>query len=80
MARALVGRALVELGGAPEWRENTITDNGNILLDVHGLSITDPAGLESEINNIVGVVANGIFAAEAADVVFIAAASGVRQL
>lgn len=80
MARSLVGRALVELGGAPELRENVITDNGNILLDVHELSITDPAGLESIINNIVGVVANGIFAAQAADVVFIAAETGVRRL
>ena len=80
MARSLVGRALVDLGGAPELRENTITDNGNILLDVHELSITQPAEMESVINNIVGVVANGIFAAQAADVVFIAAESGVQRL
>lgn len=80
MARGLSARALLALGGAPEWREGVITDNGNILLDVHDLSITHPDELESTINNIVGVVANGIFAAQAADVVFIAAAGGVRRL
>jgi ribose 5-phosphate isomerase A len=79
MARGLVARALLALGGAPEWREGVITDNGNILLDVHELQITDPAGLEAAINNIVGTVANGIFAAQAADVVFIASAAGVRR-
>jgi len=80
MARGLVARALLALGGAPEWREGVITDNGNILLDVHELSITQPAELEMTINNIVGVVANGIFAAQAADVVFVAAPGGVRRL
>jgi len=80
MARGLAARALLALGGAPEWREGVITDNGNILLDVHELSSTQPAELEMTINNMVGVVANGIFAAQAADVVFIAAPGGVRQL
>jgi ribose 5-phosphate isomerase A len=80
MARGLAARALLALGGAPEWREGIITDNGNILLDVHELSITQPAELEMTINNIVGVVANGIFAAQAADVVFVAAPAGVRRL
>ena len=80
MARGLAARALLALGGAPEWREEIITDNGNILLDVHELSITQPAELEMTINNIVGVVANGIFAAQAADVVFVAASAGVRRL
>jgi ribose 5-phosphate isomerase A len=80
MARGLAARALLSLGGAPEWREGVITDNGNILLDVHELAITQPAELERAINNIVGVVANGIFAAQAADVVFVAGSEGVRQL
>jgi ribose 5-phosphate isomerase A len=80
MARGLVGRALLAMGGSPEWREDVVTDNGNILLDVHGLKITDPAAFESAVNNIVGVVANGVFAAQAADVVFVAAAGGVRKL
>ncbi len=80
MARGLAARALLALGGAPEWREGVITDNGNILLDVHELAIEEPAALEQQINNIVGVVANGIFAAQAADVVFVASASGVSRL
>lgn len=79
MARRLAAQALQKLGGAPELRENTITDNGNIILDVHELTISEPAALETAINNIVGVVANGIFAAQAADVVFIAAEGGVRR-
>jgi ribose 5-phosphate isomerase A len=80
MARGLVGRALRKLGGYPELREGFITDNGNLILDVHELSIEDPWNLETHINNIVGTVCNGIFAAQAADVVFVAGAEGVRQL
>lgn len=80
MARGLVARALVGLGGSPEWRQGFTTDNGNIILDVHELAITDPADLEARINNIVGVVTNGIFAAQAADVVLIAGPAGVRRL
>jgi ribose 5-phosphate isomerase A len=80
MARGLAARALVELGGRPVYRERFITDNGNIILDVHDLDLTDPSTMESRINNIVGVVCNGIFAAQAADVVIVAGAGGVRTL
>ena len=60
MARSLVGRALVELGGDPEYRQGVLTDNGNLILDVHGMSITDPKGLELAINQIPGVVTCGL--------------------
>jgi len=80
MARGLVARALVALGGTPVYREHYVTDNGNIILDVHGLHIIDPPAMEQRINNIVGVVCNGIFAAQAADTVIVAGASGVRQI
>jgi ribose 5-phosphate isomerase A len=80
MARGLVARNLRLLGGHPELREDFVTDNGNLILDVHGLSIDDPLTLEQTINNLVGVVCNGIFAAQAADVVFLAGASGVQRL
>lgn len=80
MARGLAARALRALGGYPEWREGLTTDNGNLILDVHELAIEDPSGLEREINNIVGVVGNGIFAAQAAHLVFVAGADGVRRL
>lgn len=79
MARGLVARAMVELGGAPELRQGYITDNGNIILDVHELAITDPAGLEAHINNLAGVVTNGIFAAQAASLVLVATPAGVAR-
>ena len=79
MARGLVARALVELGGSPEWRQGFETDNGNIILDVHGLSITDPSAMEAAINNLPGVVTNGIFAAQAADLVLVATPNGVER-
>lgn len=78
MARGLVARALRDLGGHPEWREGFVTDNGNLILDVHGLEILHPAELESTINNMVGVVCNGIFAAQSADVVFLAGDAGIE--
>jgi len=80
MARGLVARAIVGLGGVPEWREGFVTDNGNIILDVHKLRITDPAALETTLNNVVGVVCNGVFAAQAADVVLVARAGGTMRL
>lgn len=80
MARGLAARALLSLGGVPQWREGFMTDNGNIVLDVHELIINDPERLEQTINNIAGVVSNGIFAANRADVVFVADTRGVRQL
>ena len=72
MARSLVGRALVELGGDPEYRQGVVTDNGNIIIDVHGLSITDPKGLELAINQIPGVVTCGLFARRPADLLLLA--------
>jgi ribose 5-phosphate isomerase A len=78
MARAYVARELAKLGGTPKLREGMVTDNGNLILDVHGLSITDPAGLEARINQIVGVVTNGLFAGRGADVLLLATAGGVQ--
>ena len=69
MARSHVAREIVKLGGQPIWRENVVTDNGNWILDVHNWQITDPVLLESQLNQIVGVVCNGLFAARNADVV-----------
>lgn len=80
MARALVARGLVALGGQPIWREGVVTDNGNWILDVHQLYIAEPLKLESTINNMPGVVCNGLFAQHAADRVLIASAAGVREL
>jgi ribose 5-phosphate isomerase A len=79
MARGLVARNLRDLGGHPELRHDYVTDNGNLILDVHGLEIVDPAALESRLNNLVGVVCNGIFAAQAAHIVFVAAPDGVEH-
>ncbi|MDK9726117.1 MAG: ribose-5-phosphate isomerase RpiA [Sterolibacteriaceae bacterium MAG5] len=78
MARAYVARELEKLGGQPKLREGFTTDNGNVILDVHGLSITDPVGLETKLNQIVGVVTNGLFAARGADVLLLGTAEGVK--
>jgi ribose 5-phosphate isomerase A len=80
MARGLAARALVGLGGQPVYRSGLTTDNGNIVLDVYGLDLTDPLAMEQRINNIVGVVCNGIFAAQAADVVIVATQAGIKTL
>ena len=80
MARTLVQDALNRLGGDAIWREGVITDNGNIILDVHGLQINDPKTLEREINNITGVVCNGIFAHRPADVLLISTLGGVVRI
>lgn len=80
MARAQVTRALRQLGGDPRLREGVLTDNGNVILDVHGLSITDPEGLEARIDSIVGVVTNGIFGLRPADVLLLGGGDGVREL
>src|SRR5690606_6371319 len=69
MARSHVARQLVLLGGQPVWRDGVVTDNGNWILDVHNLHISDPVGLERELNQIAGVVSVGLFAARPADVV-----------
>lgn len=80
MARSYVGRELLKRGAQPVLRENFKTDNGNLILDCHGLTIVDPPGLERELNQIVGVVTNGLFAQRAADVLLLAEADGVRTL
>ncbi|SEL28468.1 ribose-5-phosphate isomerase [Atopomonas hussainii] len=80
MARSHVARELVKLGGDPVYREGCVTDNGNIILDVHNLSIVDPAQLERDINAIVGVVTNGLFAARPADVLLLGTPDGVKTL
>ncbi|WP_407314342.1 ribose-5-phosphate isomerase RpiA [Pseudomonas sp. nanlin1] len=80
MARSHVARQLVKLGGDPVYREGVLTDNGNIIIDVHNLQITDPAGLEAQINAIVGVVTNGLFAARPADLLLLGGPDGVRTL
>ena len=80
MARSLVARALVRLGGRPERRAGFVTDNGNEILDVHGLDILDPPELESELNQLVGTVANGLFARRGADVVLVGTGAGVERI
>ena len=80
MARSHVARELVRLGGDPVYREGVITDNGNVILDVYNLRIDSPAELEARINNIVGVVTNGLFAARPADLLLLGTAEGVRHL
>ena len=77
MARSYVARELVKLGGDPVYREGVVTDNGNVILDVHNLSIVNPREMEKTINNIAGVVTNGIFALRGADVVLVATNAGV---
>lgn len=80
MARAHVAREIVRLGGQPELRSGFVTDNGNVILDVRNLNITDPADLESRLNQITGVVTNGLFARRPADVLLLAGAGGVETL
>jgi ribose 5-phosphate isomerase A len=80
MARSHVGRELLRLGGNPELRQGFVTDNGNLILDVHGLSIADPVALEAAINQIVGVVTNGLFARRGADVLLLGTQDGVRTM
>ncbi|HEY9017001.1 ribose-5-phosphate isomerase RpiA [Thiomicrospira sp.] len=81
MARSYVAREIVKrFGGEPVLREGFTTDNGNIILDVHGLKITDPVAMETEINQIVGVVTNGLFACRKADVFLCGSQSGVETI
>jgi len=79
MARNYVARELAKLGGTPKWREGVVTDNGNVILDVHGLAIRDPVALEARIDQIVGVVTNGLFAARGADVLLLGGRAGVQE-
>jgi ribose 5-phosphate isomerase A len=80
MARSYVARQLVKLGGTPVWREATVTDNGNAILDVHGLRLDDPAAMEDAINAIAGVVTVGLFAHRRADVLLVAGDAGVTTI
>ncbi len=80
MARSHVGRELRKLGGQPVLRENFRTDNGNLILDCHGMTILDPPKLEAELDHIVGAVTNGIFARRPADLLLLASPQGVRAL
>lgn len=79
MARSYVARGLVGLGGQPEYREGVVTDNGNVILDVHNLDLVDPVAVESEINQIAGVVTCGLFARRPADEVIVASEGGIRK-
>ena len=80
MARGYAARQLVSLRGNPFWREGAVTDNGNVILDVHDLDLVAPADTESILNQITGTVANGLFARRRADVVLVGTGSGVRTL
>lgn len=80
MARSYVARELVKLDGDPVYREGFVTDNGNIILDVHNMKIQSPIALEEKINNITGVVTNGLFAVRPANTLFVGTENGVKQL
>lgn len=79
-ARSYVARQLVQMGAEPVYREDFITDYGNVILDTYDLDVSDPSALEQQLNNIVGVVCNGIFAANQADVLLKASSNGVQVL
>ncbi|RGP55897.1 ribose-5-phosphate isomerase RpiA [Pseudomonas abyssi] len=80
MARSHVAREIVKLGGDPVYREGCVTDNGNVILDVYNMSIVNPKQLEADLNAIVGVVCNGLFAARPADVLLLGTPQGVRSI
>ena len=80
MARSFVARELAKLGGQPVWRENFITDNGNIILDVHNLEIMQPMKMETQINQMAGVVTVGIFGHRGADILLLGGEDGVRTI
>jgi ribose 5-phosphate isomerase A len=79
MARSYVARQIVKLGGDPVYREGPKTDNGNVILDIHNLQITEPLAVESQLNNIAGVVTNGVFAHRGADCILIGSPNGVEK-
>ena len=79
MARSHVARRLAALGGQPKYREGFVTDNGNVILDVHRLDVSRPLKLEEQLNSITGVVTNGLFALRPADLVLIATSQGVER-
>jgi ribose 5-phosphate isomerase A len=80
MARSYIARQLVAMGGQPELREEFITDNGNLILDVHNMDLIDPVAIEKRINNLPGVVTCGLFAIRPADVVLMASSGGVKEI
>jgi ribose 5-phosphate isomerase A len=80
MARSYVARELVKLGGDPVYRQGVITDNGNVILDVYNLEILDPKALETQINAIVGVVTNGLFALRGADILVLGSQDGIQVI
>jgi len=80
MARSYVARQLVKIGGKPIWREGFVTDNGNLILDVHNLQIMEPVKLETQLNEITGVVTNGLFASRPADILLLGSDKGVKKL
>jgi len=80
MSRSYVAREIVKMGGQPRLREGFVTDNGNLILDVHNMQIMEPVKLEQQLNSIVGVVTNGLFAQRPADVVLLGTPEGVRKL
>jgi ribose 5-phosphate isomerase A len=80
MARSYVARQIVKMGGNPIWRDGFTTDNGNVILDVHNLQIMEPVKLETELNKIVGVVTNGLFAVRPADVLLLGSDQGVKKI
>jgi len=80
MAREYVAREIRKLGGKPVWREGVVTDNGNWIIDVHGLAIVNPPELERQINAIVGVVTNGLFARRGADILLVGTPEGVKTV
>ncbi|MDH5328139.1 MAG: ribose-5-phosphate isomerase RpiA [Gammaproteobacteria bacterium] len=80
MARSYVAREIVKLGGQPVYREGFVTDNGNIILDIHNLEILNPVEMEDQLNSIVGVVTNGLFAKRPADVLLLGTEEGVKTL
>jgi len=80
MARSFVARQLVAMGGQPELRQNFLTDNGNVILDVHNMDLVDPVAVEKKLNNLPGVVTNGLWALRPADVVLMATSNGVEEI
>ena len=80
MARSHVGREIVKLGGDPVYRDGFVTDNGNIIIDIHNLDISRPIQVEERLNNIVGVVTNGLFARRPADLLLLGTSEGVKSI
>ncbi len=79
MARSYVAREIVKLGGDPVYRQGFVTDNGNVIIDAHNLKLLDPVTMEKTLNNIPGVIANGIFAQRRADIIVMATTNGIKE-